>query len=432
MQKEPFFSVIIPTRERADTLFFCLKSCIAQSFSDVEFLVSDNFSGDNTRDVVDSFGDSRIRRVDTGRRVSMRENYEFALLQAVGRYLIIIGDDDALIPNGLAELKAIILSHAVEAVKWATPVYYWPNYQVATLAGKLSLTLNDDCAMVDGRGALNAMRLGLLPFPYMPMIYHGAVSKDLVRRIRAKSGLFFNSDIPDVYSGIAIAASVKEYLFLAKPVSMHGASSHSSGVAIFNRAMNLDKEGEQADSPVGKFLREVKEHKHHPDFMPVSEMPAAQTAYTTECLYQVRDAVLGGRLFIPAWYRLFLMVRELGRTSGDFMKKVAPLGRYAARNRLTLLFKLLCRFYFRRHIKIDEGCLPRWTPSQQRMVFDTQSFGIRDVYAASLVVAQFFQAIPALGRPPRVSAGTLFISKSASVLVGWIFRKVYPRGGYMR
>ena len=42
MHKTPFFSVVIPTRERADTLHYCLKSCIAQAFEDVEFLVSDN------------------------------------------------------------------------------------------------------------------------------------------------------------------------------------------------------------------------------------------------------------------------------------------------------------------------------------------------------------------------------------------------------
>jgi glycosyltransferase involved in cell wall biosynthesis len=36
------FSVIVPTRDRPDLLEFCLESLAAQTFGDVEVIVSDN------------------------------------------------------------------------------------------------------------------------------------------------------------------------------------------------------------------------------------------------------------------------------------------------------------------------------------------------------------------------------------------------------
>ena len=38
------FSVVIPTRERAETLQHCLRTCLVQNFDDYEVVVSDNGS----------------------------------------------------------------------------------------------------------------------------------------------------------------------------------------------------------------------------------------------------------------------------------------------------------------------------------------------------------------------------------------------------
>lgn len=46
MSRTPRFTVVIPTRERARTLHFTLRTCLAQAFDDFEVLVSDNQSPD--------------------------------------------------------------------------------------------------------------------------------------------------------------------------------------------------------------------------------------------------------------------------------------------------------------------------------------------------------------------------------------------------
>src|ERR1051325_3991500 len=59
----PFFSVIIPTYNRADFIRKPIDSVLAQKFSSWELIIVDDGSTDNTGQVVKSFTDSRIHYV---------------------------------------------------------------------------------------------------------------------------------------------------------------------------------------------------------------------------------------------------------------------------------------------------------------------------------------------------------------------------------
>ena len=61
--KDPLFSVVIPTYNRADLVRQAAVSVIHQSLDDVEVVVSDNLSTDETRDVVRALDDPRVRYV---------------------------------------------------------------------------------------------------------------------------------------------------------------------------------------------------------------------------------------------------------------------------------------------------------------------------------------------------------------------------------
>jgi len=55
MIRQPVFSVIIPTYNRADQLKIALESLCSQTFKDFEVIVCDDGSTDNTKEIVDSF-----------------------------------------------------------------------------------------------------------------------------------------------------------------------------------------------------------------------------------------------------------------------------------------------------------------------------------------------------------------------------------------
>lgn len=57
----PFFSVVIPTFNRADKLKRTLDSVLVQSFADFEVLVMDDGSTDGTRTMIESVTDPRVR-----------------------------------------------------------------------------------------------------------------------------------------------------------------------------------------------------------------------------------------------------------------------------------------------------------------------------------------------------------------------------------
>jgi glycosyltransferase involved in cell wall biosynthesis len=122
MQTQPFFTIAVPTYNRAELLQRCLERILRQSFDDYELLVSDNASTDNTRQVVESFDDSRIsyhcRQQNDGPWANCRD----AAAMARGRFLVIHQDDDQLHTSFLQRCHAACAADpAVTA--YATP--YW-------------------------------------------------------------------------------------------------------------------------------------------------------------------------------------------------------------------------------------------------------------------------------------------------------------------
>jgi glycosyltransferase involved in cell wall biosynthesis len=93
---------------------------------DIEIIVSDNASTDGTREVVESFKDSRMSYISTKQRVSMRMNFELAFNRCSGDYVICFGDDDGIIPGQFSILKDILKERCPNAVSWSLPVYGWP------------------------------------------------------------------------------------------------------------------------------------------------------------------------------------------------------------------------------------------------------------------------------------------------------------------
>jgi len=100
-KQKPFFSIVIPTRNRATILEGALRSCIAQTFENFEIIVSNNYSDDNTEEVIKQLDCKKIKYFKTPNSYNMIDSWTFALSKANGCYATILGDDDALTPNAL-------------------------------------------------------------------------------------------------------------------------------------------------------------------------------------------------------------------------------------------------------------------------------------------------------------------------------------------
>lgn len=101
---QPVVSVCIPTFNRRGYLTEAVESVLAQSFGDFELVISDNASTDDTAEAVMAFGDPRIRYFRNDRNIGAPANWLNAVANAVGRYCVIIGDDDRWAPTLLERL----------------------------------------------------------------------------------------------------------------------------------------------------------------------------------------------------------------------------------------------------------------------------------------------------------------------------------------
>lgn len=90
----PKVSIVIPTYNQAHFLKECLDSVIAQTVTDWEAIVVNNFSEDTTREVVLSYGDSRITLIDFANHGVIAASRNVGWRQAKAEWVAFLDSDD--------------------------------------------------------------------------------------------------------------------------------------------------------------------------------------------------------------------------------------------------------------------------------------------------------------------------------------------------
>lgn len=102
--KQVLVSLCIPTYRRAKHLEQTLRSVLAQTIADLEVLIVDDASPDNTPEIVSRFKDPRIRYTRNEKNLGVPYNYNYAFSLARGEYVALIEDHDILDRRYLEEL----------------------------------------------------------------------------------------------------------------------------------------------------------------------------------------------------------------------------------------------------------------------------------------------------------------------------------------
>ena len=93
--ESPLVSIGIPTYNRADGyLRECLTSALKQTYPNIEVIVADNCSSDNTAELMKSFSTNRLRYYKHPKNIGPQNNFNFCLDQANGAYFLLLHDDD--------------------------------------------------------------------------------------------------------------------------------------------------------------------------------------------------------------------------------------------------------------------------------------------------------------------------------------------------
>jgi hypothetical protein len=126
-ESEPLVSFVVPTYTSYETLRdVALPSILGQSYSNVEVIVSGDSAPEETAAAIEAIGDPRVVYVNRTIRGPYPEEdakrwfviggppFNDGLARARGRWIAILGDDDAIRPNHTADLLAAAQEHRYE------------------------------------------------------------------------------------------------------------------------------------------------------------------------------------------------------------------------------------------------------------------------------------------------------------------------------
>jgi glycosyltransferase involved in cell wall biosynthesis len=123
------FSIIIPTYNRANFIVSTIHSALNQTYSDLEIIIVDDGSTDNTKEVVSLINDSRVIyfRKENAERGAARN---FGINKATGDYITFLDSDDLLYPDYVKNAFDCI-------VNYNRPPFLHLAYEIKSVSGKV-------------------------------------------------------------------------------------------------------------------------------------------------------------------------------------------------------------------------------------------------------------------------------------------------------
>lgn len=104
----PTVSVVIPTYKRSWGLRRAVTSVLAQDFGDIELIIVDDASGDDTQSVALSFRDSRVRYYCQEQNVGVAKNWGKGVELARAEFVCILMDDDRVSAGYIARRVSVL------------------------------------------------------------------------------------------------------------------------------------------------------------------------------------------------------------------------------------------------------------------------------------------------------------------------------------
>jgi len=112
----PFFTIIIPTYNRADLIGVAIQSVLHQTFCDYEIIIIDDASKDNTQEVVSKFLDKRVHYIKNEVNLERSRTRNKAINMAKGSFITFLDSDDYYLENHLQNFYDEITSIKTENV----------------------------------------------------------------------------------------------------------------------------------------------------------------------------------------------------------------------------------------------------------------------------------------------------------------------------
>jgi glycosyltransferase involved in cell wall biosynthesis len=103
---QPLVSIVLPTYKRAQVLPNAIRSILRQTYTNLELIIVDDNSPDNTPEIVESFSDARIRYVRNEPNLKLPRALNKGFSLARGDYLTWTSDDNLFAETAIKKMVA--------------------------------------------------------------------------------------------------------------------------------------------------------------------------------------------------------------------------------------------------------------------------------------------------------------------------------------
>lgn len=231
------FSVLLPTRERLEYLKLAVASVLRQDFEDWQIVISDNCSEENIAGYVRSLADPRIVYTRTKRPLPVTQNWNRCLANSEGDYIIMLGDDDALLGGYLRRMDELITAfEGPDVIYTKSLLFTYPGVDPEHPAG---FVMENGCAefftdasapfVLDRPRAQDLVRAAMgFRLRYDFNAQFALISRRLIETLE-EYGDFYQSDFPDYYSMNAAFLRARRIVIDPRPRVVIGVTPKSYG-----------------------------------------------------------------------------------------------------------------------------------------------------------------------------------------------------------
>lgn len=104
-------TIVIPTLNRAYCVARAIDSALAQTSPDIDVIVSNNGSADNTREIIDRYSDPRLRVFHHANTMPVAVHSNLLIGEARGELIVALSDDDWLEPTFAERMLSLFARH---------------------------------------------------------------------------------------------------------------------------------------------------------------------------------------------------------------------------------------------------------------------------------------------------------------------------------
>lgn len=231
---EPLISIVIPTRNRQKYCIAAIEDILSYDYANFQLCIQDNSDTNELEEyILNKESDSRLVYKRISESLPSTVNIGSSIDLASGKYVILIGDDDTILPSIFSAVQYMDENDIDSLCPKPIIDYFWPGAHPIHKDGYLiikpqSFKYEEDKLFKQKLD--QAIKNGMVRYLTLnlPRLYHGIVKRDVLLKIKDKAGHYAGGVSPDSYLTVGISHFCENHYTCDFSVSIAGGCSSSA------------------------------------------------------------------------------------------------------------------------------------------------------------------------------------------------------------